>query len=338
MHVFALNARITEALVDAQTKNRQKVELLGYIGHDLRAPLATISSYSALLLAKADEDQHQQLQTIQRNIKYQFDLIDELLEYAKSELEPLAVRSKPTDLHALVNDTVDYAVALCSQKNNRFELLAPDPLPFFVSVDGKRLQQVLLNLLSNASKFTADGFIELSISARCRAQECELQFTVRDSGIGIDLNGEVDIFDAFQQVQTQSGSTGLGLFIVQHVVLAMGGTLCVNSALGKGSTFSFQLTVPRGDMNFFKLTKKSKLTVAEDKSLRANVLLRDLDTSSLQQLEDFADQGRWSDIESWIEHRAENPALIHFLDQLRQLLNQFEFPSIASLARKMKTP
>lgn len=85
MQTSALNAELNAALTDVKAKDRQKVEVLGYVGHDLRAPLATISGYSALLLAGAHE-RRKVVQTIQRSVKYQLDLIDELLEYAKGEL------------------------------------------------------------------------------------------------------------------------------------------------------------------------------------------------------------------------------------------------------------
>ncbi len=334
MHASVLNDKISKALLNAQTKERQKVEVLGYIGHDLRAPLATISSYAALLLARADEDQHHQLQTIQRSIKYQLGLIDELLEYTKSELQPLAVRPKSTDLHALVQDIADYAVALSSQKNNRFELRSPDLLPLLVLVDGKRLQQVLLNLLSNAAKFTSDGFIELYITCTRQGQQCDLQFTVSDSGIGIDLSDGVDIFGAFQQVQAQSGSTGLGLFIAQHVVSAMGGSLSAHSALGKGSSFSFQLTLPQIGAGMSLLHAP---TASEQEALWAAIAPHLLEILALQQLEDFATRGQWSDIQSWIDEHTNDTELIGLQDYLLESLDRFDFSSIAALARKLKT-
>lgn len=333
MHAAALNTKINKALIHAQNKEKQKVEVLGYIGHDLRAPLATISSYSSMLLSKADEDQRRPLQAIQRSIQYQLGLIDELLEYAKSELQPLAVQASQTDLHLLIDDISDYAIALCIQKNNRFRCETPDPLPLRVMVDAKRLQQVLLNLLSNAAKFTRDGQVELHITANAKMPLCELDFSVRDTGIGINLHEDLDIFGAFQQVQEQSGSTGLGLFIAQHVVLAMGGTLSASSRLNHGSVFSFKLSVPMVGAEMSTLPGKSTAATVNESSWVRALPSHLIQESSLQQLQLFAQQGRLSDIVSWIHEYDEEPELAAFLAQLRQLLEQFDFASIDVIAR-----
>ncbi len=244
MQTSALNAELKAALTDAQTKDRQKVEVLGYVGHDLRAPLATISGYSALLLADADEKQRKLLQTIQRNAKYQLDLIDELLEYAKGELQPLAVQPVATELPRLLDDVSEYAMALCAQQNNGFRCDASGQMPRQIILDGRRLQQVLLNLLSNAAKFTRNGAVTLSVAIEPEGAASTLHLAVSDTGIGIDLSHGVDIFGAFQRMQAASGGTGLGLFISQRIVAAMGGTLSVTSSPGQGSTFSFTLTAP----------------------------------------------------------------------------------------------
>ena len=209
MHASALNAKLNAALTDAQAKDRQKVEVLGYVGHDLRAPLATISGYSALLLTDADERQRKLLQTIERSAKHQLELIDELLEYAKGELQPLALQPVATDLPRLLDDVSDYATALCAQQNNRFRCNITGPMPQQIVLDGKRLQQVLLNLLSNAAKFTRNGAVTLSVAAEPEGNACTLRLAVHDTGIGIDLSQGVDIFGAFQRMQATSSSTVL---------------------------------------------------------------------------------------------------------------------------------
>ncbi|MFP3606963.1 sensor histidine kinase, partial [Paraburkholderia sp. SIMBA_053] len=102
-----------EALRYAEEKNRQKIETLGYVSHDLRAPLATISSYASLLLNRADSKQATLIQAIERSVNYQLALIDELIGYAKAELQPLDIAPTATDLPALLDDIAEYAVALC---------------------------------------------------------------------------------------------------------------------------------------------------------------------------------------------------------------------------------
>jgi len=332
----ALNADLNVALTDAKAKDRQKVEVLGYIGHDLRAPLATIRGYSDLLLADAPEKHQKLLQTIQRSVKYQLDLIDELLEYTKAELQPLAIRPATTDLLALLDDISEYAVALCSQQNNRFRYQASDRMPRQISLDGKRLRQVLLNLLSNAAKFTSDGLVTLSVTAKAEGDACVLRFTVSDTGIGIDLSQNVDIFGAFQQIQAASGGAGLGLFIAQRIVSAMGGSLSVDSISGQGTTFSFVLSAPVIGASGSGWYAAAQREVEPRRPSPAPAVPRDAmpDDRALDELAGLALDGRYTDIERWIERYANGAAQAPFAALLRGLLERFDFPGIHALARQ----
>lgn len=330
MHASALNADLNDALIEAKTKERQKIEVLSYIGHDLRAPLATISGYSELLLNDARQEQHRLLRTIQRSVKYQMDLIDELPEYAKSELRPMAIQPAAIDLVELLKNISEYAEALCLQKNNRFYFQAIGGVPRRVEVDGRRLQQVLLNLLSNAAKFTRDGRITLTVEVRCGEKICALNFAVIDTGIGIDWTENVDIFSAFQKIQAASGGTGLGLFIAQRIALAMNGSLQVTSIPEQGSTFSFELSAPIVDA-----TQIEWPAMAQPGNLPSTVRPARLvmpDRQVRRELAELALVGRFSDIERWIECHAQEAAYAPFAAQLRDLLDGFDFAAIHALA------
>ena len=337
LQTSALNTELKAALTDAKAKDRQKVEVLGYVGHDLRAPLATISWYSALLLADADERQRKLLQTIERSAKHQLELIDELLEYAKGELQPLALQPAATDLPRLLDDVSDYAIALCAQQNNRFHCTTTGPMPRQIIVDGKRLQQVLLNLLSNAAKFTRNGAVTLSIAADPLGNVCTLHVAVRDTGVGIDFSQGVDIFGAFQRIEVASSGTGLGLFIAQRIVSAMGGTLDVASSPGQGATFSFALTAPvveASGAGWVNAVQRDAQAQAPDPTAPDPTGWSE---PSLKELADLARHGRLTDIERWIERHAGNPAQEPLLARLRELLEQFDFDAISALAESGKT-
>lgn len=335
MHASALHADLRAALADIKATAHQKVELLGYIGHDLRAPLATISGYASLLLADAHENQRRHLLTIQRSVKYQLHLIDELLEYAKAELQPLTVRPVNTDLLRLLDDISEYAVALCLHQNNRFRYRPSDRMPRQISLDGKRMQQVLLNLLSNAAKFTHDGVVTLSVTARREGRVCVLSFAVSDTGIGVETSQDVDIFGAFQQVHAASGSTGLGLFIAQRIVSAMGGTLGVTSTPGQGATFSFALSVPidASDADW-PVVAQRETAPAEPSPTPA--MSRDFmpGDRALSELANLALQGRVTDIEHWIERHADETAYAPFMALLLDLLERLDFRGIHALANR----
>lgn len=339
MHASALNADLSEALTDAKAKDRQKVEVLGYIGHDLRAPLSTISGYSAFLLADAPEEQKKLLRAIQRSVKYQLDLIDELLEYAKAELQPLNVQPVTTDLPLLLENISDYAIALCLQQNNRFRYHSSDRLPRQIGLDGKRLQQVLLNLISNAAKFTRDGVVTLSVTATRNEDTCVLHFAVSDTGIGIDLNQGVDIFGAFQQIQAASGGTGLGLFIAQRILSAMGGTLNVASVCDQGTTFSFGLSVPLIDASESAWSMVEPRNGEPDRHSAESAVPRKAmpEDQALDELADLALNGRLTDIERWIERHANKTTHAPFAALLHDLLERFDFPGIHALALRGRT-
>ena len=341
MLTSALNANLSTALSDAQTKERQKVEVLGYIGHDLRAPLATIKGYSELLLADAPPKQQALVKTIQRSVKYQLDLIDELLEYAKSELQPLAVRPAPIDLQALLDDISDYAVSLCAQQNNHFHCHLSGALPRRMAMDGKRLQQVLLNLVSNAAKFTRDGVVTLMVNARQEGEFCVLHLSVSDTGIGIDLAQKPDIFGAFQQIQAEGGSTGLGLFISQRILMAMGSSLEVSSTAGQGTTFTFELCVPVIDGSGAAPASGSTAASAwpgqpTRPALATMATVATPGDAALDELAELALHGRLSDIEGWINHHANGTAHAAFTAALLDRLEQFDFAGIRSLALQSK--
>ena len=334
MHASALNKSLSAALTAAKINEYQKVEVLGYVSHDLRAPLATIEGYSAILLANASENQRKLLQTIQQSVKYQLTLIDELLEYAQGELQPLTVRPVAADLPLLLDNVYEYATALCLQQSNLFQYHAYDRMPRYVSLDAKRLQQVLLNLLANAAKFTREGSVTLAVTAKPDGEMCTLHFSVSDTGTGMDLNHSTDIFGAFQQIQATSGSTGLGLFIAQRILTSMNSTMCVDSVPGQGSTFSFTLAVRALHVS------ESDWTVSRP----SNVVLRQQTLQSvptsetragnqiLEELANLALQGCFTDIDHWIERHARDATKATFIAQLRDMLERFDFRGIHALA------
>lgn len=334
MRTSALNADLSAALAAARTNERQKVEVLGYIGHDLRAPLATISGYAGLLLADAHEKQRKLLLTIQNNVKYQLDLIEELLEYAKSELQPLALRPVTTELLVLLDEISDYGIALCLQRNNHFRFEPSGRMPRRVFLDGKRLQQVLLNLISNAAKFTRDGLVTLSVTAKSQEGSCLLHFAVSDTGVGIDFSQNIDIFGPFTQIRSSGGSIGLGLFIARRIVSAMGGELGVTSTPAKGTTFSFELSVPVDVASDAAWSFVPHKETSADEWSHQPALPRDAMPAdeALVELAELALHGRLTDIERWTELHANEAVHAPFVAQLRGLLERLDFRGVHALA------
>jgi signal transduction histidine kinase len=330
-HTQALNVELSAALADAKTKDRQKTEVLGYVSHDLRAPLTAIRGHAALLATEPPAHQPRLLHAIERSVQYQLSLIDDLLECARSELQPLAVQPSATDLPRLLADICDYAAALCAQQHNRFCQRFSGHLPRHLMLDGKRLQQVLLNLLSNAAKFTHGGVVTLAVDARPEGDACALLITVSDTGMGMDLAQGADIFDAFSQVNTKSDGAGLGLFIAQRIALAIGGVLTVNSAPGQGTSFSLALCAPAigaFDANWASTMPEQTRQPAAP-TLPAHAMP---DDQALAELAHLARNGRLSDIEHWLARHAREAAHAPFATLLQDMLDRFDFVAIEALA------
>ena len=237
-------ADLNIALTDARTANQTKSRLLAYISHDLRSPLATIINYVHRLNRQASGEALQYQATIEHCAAHQLELIDDLVEYARGELDHLQLAPAPTYLHAWLDSIAQQAELLAGQYGNRFTLIPDNALPPVIVFDPKRLRQVLLNLLGNAAKFTSNGDIRLRIQADTLPDDSvALTFAVEDSGPGIPKNEVERIFLPFERHQSERQGFGLGLSIAQQIVKGMGDELKVDSTPGQGSTFSFRLVL-----------------------------------------------------------------------------------------------
>ncbi|SDH87148.1 sensor histidine kinase [Paraburkholderia phenazinium] len=328
---------LNETLGYAEEKNQQLIETLGYVSHDLRAPLATITSYARLLLNLADSKQESLIQAIERSVNYQLGLIDELVGYAKAELQPLDIVPVVTDLPALLDDIAEYALALCVQLNNQFHYQALTSLPRRLIIDGHRLQQVLLNLLSNASKFTRDGMVMMTVRARRQDHQWHIGFEVADTGVGMDIDEQSKLLTAFRQIQSVNGSTGLGLFIAQRIVNIMGGDLRVSSAPHRGTSFSFELIVPTAedpDASLSNLVQYSSGGPAQiHPRFKHRLAVTVLPEGDRRELAVLAKDGRLTDIERWIDKMLSiHPSCAAFLTEARHCLEALDFAGIEALA------
>ena len=348
-------AELKEARHYAEEKNRQKTEMLGYIGHDLREPLATIVSYARLLQDVPDTTRQAYAKAIERNASFQLTLIDDLLEYAKGELQPLALAPRPTSLPALLDHIAQYATAFCARRGNWFHCAASPALPETVMLDDKRLLQVLLNLLSNAAKFTSKGMISLELDAHEKDGLWQLDFTVQDSGIGIADAAQTNIFDAFTQLNYGRGGVGLGLYIARNIVENMGGKLALESSADTGSRFSFSITVRAVGAGIVSWDSVAALeqsmtgdddawgndfSIATDKddgehrALRATQAGDRPPEEACIELAKFARNGMLSNIEDWLcQVPRQHPQYAAFYQGIEAALQTLDLERIASLAR-----
>jgi signal transduction histidine kinase/DNA-binding response OmpR family regulator len=229
----------------AETANRAKSVFLASMSHELRTPLNAILGYSQLLrhASGLTVESRRQLETVHASGDHLLQLINDVLDLAKVEAGKIELQLHPLALPGMLAHLAEVFQPRAAQKKIAFTLRNETPLPELVLADEGRLRQVLYNLLGNALKFTERGHIELCVSAA----DGRIRFTVADTGIGIASAEQSAIFSLFHQAAGPALSaqgTGLGLAISQRLVRLMGGEITVESTLGTGSKFSFELALP----------------------------------------------------------------------------------------------
>nr|WP_269468546.1 response regulator [Alteromonas sp. ASW11-130] len=257
------NERIERHKVEQQNKAKDK--FLAHLGHELRTPLTSILGYTELLLDdEKSEKIQQELSIIHTNGKHLLSLLNDLLDMSrimanKLELSPRTIHFCPfmTDVHSLMN-------LAAKDKGLALTIKSKTLVPEQIFTDPTRLRQVLINLISNAVKFTDSGKIIVTVSLRegkGLMSPPKLQFDVEDTGIGMLPDKLESIFQPFEQIEdvmrANHGGAGLGLAISRELVHKMGGELTVTSSFGEGSKFSF--SIHPGALNEDKL---EQLTLA----------------------------------------------------------------------------
>ena len=237
-------ARAKEA---AEAANRAKSEFLANMSHEIRTPLNAILGFAQVLVRdqSLNAAQRDSLTTIHRSGEHLLTLINDILDMAKIEAGRMSCQAAPFNLTTLIAETV----AFFQQRANDSGLtltVEPRLPPGLVVGDAMRLRQVLINLMSNAIKFTPAGRVTLRVAAT----DGQLRFSVEDTGVGIAPQDVGRLFEPFSQTASGrqvQGGTGLGLALSRQFVRLMGGELTVRSTLDQGSCFSFALRLPLAD-------------------------------------------------------------------------------------------
>ena len=284
--IVGLRLDVTEmkkAQIAAEAANQAKTDFMGVLSHELRTPLTVILGHVRLgksfdrmgparELRQAIEDGvtdrvelearidavyaqvSRTMETLERSGDHLLTLINEVLDFAKIDSGSLSVAAEPTEIDAIVTPVADQLRPMLEQKGLTFEVQTE---PGALTADIKRTQQVLINLIGNASKFTDTG----SVTLTSRATEETVSFDVTDTGLGIPARELEQVFEPFHQVDASAtrkhGGTGLGLAISRDIARAHGGDLTVKSTEGKGSTFT--LTLPRQVSASVKLTGRAQI-------------------------------------------------------------------------------
>jgi signal transduction histidine kinase/CheY-like chemotaxis protein len=238
-------AELAAARDVADEANRTKSTFLANMSHELRTPLNAIIGYSEILQEDAadkdDKEPIEDLQKIESAGRHLLGLINNILDLSKIEAGKMDVFIEPVDIQALVKEVVSIVKPLADKNENVIEVACPVDIGSFRS-DQTKVKQCLLNLMSNASKFTNSGRLTLTAAREGGSQLC---FSVSDTGVGMTDQQISRLFQAFGQADASTtkrfGGTGLGLAITEHFCTMLGGDVTATSTPGKGSTFTIRL-------------------------------------------------------------------------------------------------
>ena len=298
-----MNEKLRRTMLDLrrnakQSEHNAKVKsyFLANMSHEIRTPLNGVLGMIHLLKDTNDPTKRAEfMNIIEFSAKHLGDLVNMILDFSKIDAGKMELHPQPMDLESSLSNLIEMFRFKAEENSNELILDSALNLDSMVIADGLRLQQIMINLLSNALKFTKEGKVKLIVRELRSEKENQVRlfFAIEDTGIGIEESKLKTLFQAYSQtdrsIQKRFGGTGLGLAITFELIKMMGGELMVDSKIGKGTTFSFYLdfamgplkTQDQNDPNYQPPGLSQKVLVAEDNPVNQKVISMLLERNGL---------------------------------------------------------